>query len=255
LPDYEAHIIEQICVATVLLESKTISGRRLAMVVNDNAVEFMLKCYGNTELVANHIIEKSVWDKEKKSFKGVLDNVFPNAKLSPDPQDILEYHNTRNALYHEALPLSVEPGQLKDYISTSKVLLKELFMRDLTETEWKHRVAQARLGLATTKKSTLIEYEKVDDNHIKVTSENLVTKEIDAILLVVYGYARILGQNPSQEELEASLSFSGHPISPRTRLQNQLGQLRHRKLLNSKELSLTRKGMEMLAKKFFIPQE
>ena len=247
-------IVEQICVASVLLESKTISGKRLSMVVIDNAVEFMLKCYGSTELVGK-AIKKNQWDENKGSFKWVLDFVFGKAKLSPNPQDILEYHNTRNALYHEALPLSVEPGQIRKYISESKVLLRELFRKDLTEIEWKHRVAEARLGLTITKKTTLVEYEKVDDTHIKVLSGNPLTKEVDSILLVVYGFAKILGQKPTQEELEASLSFSGHPISPRSRLQNHLGQLRHRKLLNSNEFSLTRKGIEMLNKKFFIPQE
>ena len=164
-------ITEQICVASVLLESKTVSGRRLVMVVSDNAVEFMLKCYGINESVGSERVKKSVWDKEKGSFKWVLDTVFQNSHLSPDPQDILEYHNTRNALYHEALPLSVEPGQVKDYISKSKVLLKELFKRDLTETEWKHRIAQARLGLTKLKKSSLIEYAKVNDNPIKIVSD------------------------------------------------------------------------------------
>ncbi len=248
-------ITEQICVATVLLESKTISGRRLAMVVIDNAVEFMLKCYGSTVLVASNAIRKQLWDEKKGSFKWVLDAVFEGTQLSPNPQDILEYHNTRNALYHEALPLSVEPDQVKKYISNSKVLLKEFFKKDLTETEWKRRVAQVRLGLTTAKKTTLIEYEKVDDAHVKVVSESPLSKEIDTILLAVYGHAKILNQKPSQEELEASLNFSGHPISPRSRLQNHLGQLRHRKLLNRKELSLTRNGVAMVNKKFFIPQE
>ncbi len=247
-------ITEQICVASVLLESKTISGKRLAMVVIDNAVEFMLKCYGSTELIGK-TIPKTQWDEKKGSFKWVLDFVFGKANLSPNPQDILEYHNTRNALYHEALPLSVEPVQARNYISESKILLKELFKKDLTEAEWKHRVAQARIGLTTTKQAALIEYEKVDEAHIKVLSESSLTKEVDSILLVVYGYAKILGLKPTLEELEGSLSFSGHPISPRSRLQNHLGQLRRRNLLNKRELSLTRKGIEILNNKFFIPQE
>ena len=34
------------------------------------------------------------WEKTKTSFKSLLDTVFGSAKLSSNPQDVLEYHNT-----------------------------------------------------------------------------------------------------------------------------------------------------------------
>ena len=251
-------IVEQICVATILLESKTISGKRLSMIVVDNAVEFMLKCYGNTVLLEQGVVRKPDWDKNKGSFKWVLDTVYANAKLSPNApnsQDILEYHNTRNALYHDALPLTVETEKLKDYLAKSQLLLSELFGRSYTDTQWKHRVSETRVRLVSKEKTTLIEYEKVDDSHVKIIAEKPLSKDIDAIVLTVYGYAKELGRKPALEELEASLSFSGYPISPTSRLTNHIKQLRVRNVLNRKELSLTRNATESLKKKFFIPQE
>jgi hypothetical protein len=251
----EDDIVEQITISMVLLESKTISGKRLSMIVVDNAVEFMLKCYGNTVLLGQGVVKREAWEKTKNSFKTLLDTVFDKAKLSPNPQDILEYHNTRNALYHDALPLTVETDKLKEYIKQSQVLLKELFGRGFTDTQWKHRVSETRVRLASKEKTTLIEYEKIDDSHVKIVSEKPLSKDIDAIALTVYGYAKELGRKPTVEELEASLSFSGHPISPASRLTNNIKQLRVRNVLNRKELSLTRNAAEILKKKFFIPHE
>jgi len=96
---------------------------------------------------------------------------------------------------------------------------------------------------------------KVDDSHVKLIAEKSLSKDVDAIELVVYGYAKELGRKPTLDELEASLSFSGNPIHPTSRLLNQIAQLRVRGILNPKELSLTKKATDTLKRKFFIPQE
>ena len=195
------------------------------------------------------------WEKTKTSFKSLLDTVFGSAKLSSNPQDILEYHNTRNALYHDALPITVETSKLKDYIKQSQVILKELLGRSYSHAQWKNSVNDTRVRMVSKEKTTLIEYAKVDDSHVKIIAEKSLSKDVDAIELAVYGYAKELGRKPTLDELEASLSFSGNPIHPTSRLLNQIAQLRVRGILNPKELSLTKKATDTLKRKFFIPQE
>jgi len=247
-------IIEQICISCVLMESKTLSGRRLSMIVVDNAVEFMLKAYGDTQLVGK-VIKKEEWEKKKESFKQLLDFVFLHGKVSVNAQDVLDYHNLRNGLYHESLPYSIETPKLKDYIGKAQTLLCELFGRKFTEKEWKHRIEKARIGLAAKQKAKLVEFAKVDENHIKFQTEEQHLKDVDAICLTIHGFGVELGRKPTLDELEASLNFSGHSIQPREKLTNQIAQLRARGILNKGEYSLTSNSRNLLKKKFFVPQE
>ena len=247
-------IIEQICISNVLMESTTLSGKRLSMIVVDNAVEFMLKAYGDTQLIGK-VVRKEDWEKKKESFKQLLDFVFLHAKVTINQQDVLDYHNLRNGLYHEALPYSVETLKLKDYIGKAHTLLGEFFGRTFTEKEWKHRVEKARLGLTAKQKAKLVEFAKVDDNHVKILTEALPLKDIDAICLAIHGFDVVLARTPTLDELEASLGFSGHSIRPRGTLTNQIGQLRARGILNKGEYSLSSNSRKQLTKKFFVPQE
>ena len=248
-------IIEQICISSVLMESTTLSGKRLSMIVIDNAVEFMLKAYGDTQLVGKGVIGKQDWEKKKGIFKQLLDFVFLHMKSSVNPQDVLDYHNLRNGLYHEALPYSVETPKLKDYIGKAQTLLGELFGRTFTDREWKHRIEKARLGLAAKRKAKLVEFAKVDENHVKILTEALPLKDVDAICLTIHGYDVELGRTPTLDELETSLGFSGQSIRPRGKLTNQIGQLRERGVLNKGEYSLSTGARNKLTQKFFIPQE
>jgi hypothetical protein len=245
-------IIEQICVSCVLMDSNTLSGKRLSMIVVDNAVEFMLKAYGDTTLIGK-VIKKDDWEKKKDSFKQLLDFVFLHAKSSINPQDVLDYHNLRNELYHQALPLSVEVAKLKDYIGKAQTLVDELFNKKISSREWKHRVDTTRIGITAKKKAQLVEFEKVDDNHIRFLTEAQLS-DVSAVCLVIYGYGVILGRNPILDELDASLNYSGHPIQPREKLSNQLGQLRKRGIINRGEYSLSVKARNALKKRFFVPQ-
>jgi hypothetical protein len=246
-------IIEQICVSHVLMESTKLSGKRLSMIVIDNAVEFMLKAYGDTQLVGK-VIKKEEWEKRKDSFKQLLDFVLLHAKVSVNAQDVLDYHNLRNGLYHEALPYSVETPKLKDYIGKAQTLLSELFGKTFTDKEWSHRIEKAKLGLTAKQKAKLVEYAKVDDNHIKILTEALPLKDVDAICLTIHGFDVVLGRTPTLEELESSLGFSGHSIRPREKLTNQIRQLRARGILNKGEYSLSSGSRNQLTRKFFVPQ-
>jgi hypothetical protein len=252
-------IIEQICISIVLMESTTLSGKRLSMIVIDNAVEFMLKAFGDTRLIGKAVIDgkvlmKQTWDQKKANFKQLLDIVFLNAKVTVNAQDVLDYHNLRNGLYHEALPYSVERPKLKDYIGKAQTLLNELFGKTFSDKEWKHRIDKARIGLSAKQKAKLVEFDKVDDNHIKIVTEARPLKDIDAICLVVHGYDVVMGRTPLLDELESSLGFSGQSIRPRNKLTNQIAQLRARKVLNKGEYSLSTGARNKLTEEFFIPQ-
>jgi hypothetical protein len=191
---------------------------------------------------------------KRDSFKQTLDAVVLASKMSVNPQDILDYHNLRNGLYHEALPYSVETPKLKDYIDKAQTMLGELFGRSLNEKEWRHRIEKAKLGVAAKEKAKLVEYEKVDDAHIKITIEGIALKDVDAICLAIYGFDVVLGRMPVLDELEASLAFSGHPIRPRSKLTNQIAQLKARGVMNKGEFSLSSSARNKLTKKFFVPQ-
>jgi hypothetical protein len=246
-------IIEQICISHILMESKTLSGRRLSMIVVDNSVEFMLKAYGDTQLVGK-VIKRQEWEKKKEKFKDILDFVFLKTRPTINPQDIFDYHQLRNGLYHGALPYSVEAPKLKEYIEIAQRLLAELFGIKLAEKEWKHRIENVKSGLVTRKKVPLVEFAKVDENRIKLQTE-VALKDVDAITLTIYGFGIVLGRLPTLEELESSLDFSGHSIRPRSKLANQIAQLRARGILNRGEYSLSVRYRDHLKKKFFVPQE
>jgi hypothetical protein len=47
------------------MESATLSGKRLSMIVVDNAVEFMLKAYWDTQIVSKGLMKKNDWDSKK----------------------------------------------------------------------------------------------------------------------------------------------------------------------------------------------
>jgi len=244
-------VVEQISISHILMESKTISGRRLAMIIVDNSVEFMLKAYGDTRLVGT-VIKKNDWEKKKESFKHVLDFIMRHAKCSVDAATVFHYHNIRNALYHEALPLSVEPKKVLEYIGISLRILSDLFGAKFTGKEWKNRIKKTHVALLAKELPKLVEFARTEDRLVKVQTD-LELRDTQAILLTIYGFATVVGRNPSNEELKKSLSYSGHPIRGEL-LGVKVAQLRKKKMINRGELSLTGSAIKQLKKRYFMPQ-
>ncbi len=85
-------IIEQLCLAQMLAESKVVSGNRLGMIIVDNAIEYMMKAFGDTKLVGQVLktcpepgligkqLSMTEWTKvkDKRNFSLLLDWVLPN---------------------------------------------------------------------------------------------------------------------------------------------------------------------------------
>jgi hypothetical protein len=248
----EEDVIEQLCVAQILKDSQTISGRRLAMIIVDNSVEYMLKAYGDTVLVPS-TIGKSKWKEKKESFRVMLDFVAVNSKLTEEPDDIFHYHDKlRNPLYHEAAPLSVEPKKIEEYVDKSRIIMKELFGVQLSEREWDNRIRKTLAALSGNAKPRLVEFFKTDDDLARMQTD-IKLRDTDAILLMIYGFALITGRAPAGiGELGKCLNYSGHPIK-QDRISVNVAHLRAAKKINKDELTLTAKARDNIKSKYIVP--
>jgi hypothetical protein len=248
----EEDVIEQLCIAEILKDSQTVSGRRLAMIIVDNSVEYMLKAYGDTVLVPSKI-SKSKWEEKKQSFKTMLDFVSANSKLTEKPDDIFHYHDKlRNPLYHEAAPLSVEPKKIEEYIGKSRIIMRDLFGVHLSQRDWDNRIKKTLAALGGKAKPRLVEFFKTDDNLAR-TQTDVKLRDTDAILLMIYGFALITGREPSDiGELGKCLNYSGHPIK-QDRIRVNVAHLRAAKKVNKDELTLTGKARDTIKSKYIVP--
>jgi hypothetical protein len=248
----EEDVIEQLCIAQVLKDSQTISGRRLAMIIVDNSVEYMLKAYGDTVLVPG-TISRTKWEEKKQSFKAMLDFVAVNSNLTEKPDDIFHYHDKlRNPLYHEAAPLSVEPKKIEEYVGKSKIIMKDLFEVDLSQHEWDNRIKKTLVALSGKAKPRLVEFFKTDDNLARMQTD-IKLKDTDAILLMIYGFGLVTGRAPTDVgELGKCLNYSGHPIK-QDRISVNVAHLRAAKKMNKDELTLTTKARDTVKEKYIVP--
>lgn len=243
-------IIEQICTANILVEGKTSSGKRLAMIIVDNAVEFSLKAYVESyrRLVGKEIKRKD-WEQTKRNFEEVLN--FVDAQLaqsgtSINKNEILHNHDMRNDLYHGAKPFSVEPKVILRYIKTAKDLLKNLFGLEMSKEKWDEHtksIKNAILGeeILRIKK---IEFNKTEEGIVRMKAEKRMG-ERTVVCLVIDGFISKIGRPSNLDELETSLNLSDQGIK-RDRLNSRISELRKRKLIEKKELRLTSKGRKWL---------
>jgi hypothetical protein len=246
-------IIEQICIAQIFKDSDTVCGRRLSLIIVDNAVEYMLKAYGDMFLAQKGRIKRDEWERKKGSFKQLIDFVKANSNLTEDPNDIFNYHDKlRNLLYHEAAPLSVEPKKITEYIEKAKVILKDLFGIELSENEWKNRIEKTIIALRGRTKPKLVEFLPTEDKLVKMQTE-IELKDTQAILLMIYGFTTVNGRAPENiDELEKCLNYSGHPID-KEKLQVKISKLRRAKKISRGELTLTSKAREEIKRKYITP--
>jgi hypothetical protein len=73
LPD----LLEQIATSMALADSGTDTGKRLSLIIVDNAFEFLMKAYVELEaqIVGTKITNKE-WEQKKRVFEDVLDFVY-----------------------------------------------------------------------------------------------------------------------------------------------------------------------------------
>lgn len=122
-----------------LLKKDTETGRRLAMISIDNAVELMAKTYlGLPQRVTGLTISRKEYQEFAESFPKLLDAL---EKYAIDKLDGIElgeiewYHRLRNQLYHQGNGLTVEKNKVEIYAELANILFANLFGFRLVEPE------------------------------------------------------------------------------------------------------------------------
>ncbi len=243
-------VIEQLCISQSLIDAKLDSGKRLAIILIDNAIEFMLKAYGDTKLVGKRL-SKTNWEaiKAKRDFNLLMNKVLPNSPCSIQAGTVNPYHDTRNTLYHKALPLSIERSKVAEYLKIAKQMLSELFGVQLEEKEWSARTASVKDALLGKQQLKLVVFSKTEENLVKIETSGVFMKNTEAILLGIYGLVKQLGRAPTKEELNRTLNYSGKPVE---QLSSQIYQLRSHEYITKGKLSLRPKARRSLIRKFAL---
>jgi len=253
-------ILEQFCIAQILAESKTVAGRRLAMIIVDNTIEYMMKTYGDTKLVGQVLkacpnpafvgkqLTMKEWTrvKEARNFSLLLDWVLPNSPTTIVAANVNPYHNSRNALYHQSSPLSVEHKQFTDYLKIGQKLLGDLFGLVLDDKEWQNKISAVRDAIFKKEAVRLVTFSATEDGLVQIET-NVPLKNTEAIQLAVHGLVKKLGRSPAMEELDKALHYSGHPVE---QLGSQVSQLRSRNILTRGRLALTPAWRKKILKRY-----
>jgi hypothetical protein len=251
MKEWIREVVEQICIGKILMESKIESGNRLAIIIIDNAVEFGCKFY-----VSYHTLLPEKELDLSQSFISVLDKIKEIGKLSDkETKDIKTFHKLRNDLYHRAKLTTVKDEIIENYIMIAKELLKRLYDFSLDEIGWKTLINNTRKSLTKEKIETKepVSYEKVEIEGMKLIrmKTHVDLKDVDSIMLVIYGFWLNYARAPERTELEKSLLVSGHGIGKNI-LKVRISQLRSSGYLEKNKLELKRKALEKLRKKFLI---
>ena len=114
-----------------LIRRDTDAGRRIAMILIDNAVELMMKIYlGLPSRVNGLNIPLPKYQELSESFPKLLEALetyAPQKLAGLDLGDIEWYHRLRNQLYHQGNGLTVERDKLTVYSQIAKSLFANLF--------------------------------------------------------------------------------------------------------------------------------
>jgi len=251
MPIWLEDVIEQICIARILRDSKTTSGRRLSMILVDNAVEFMVKVHGE-DIIAGKVLKRKEWEERKRVFELLVGTVLPLTKAAQYQQEIVEYHEIRNDLYHGTNPISVEPDKINRYMDIAYKILELVFNETMPEKDWKQRTERIQQALLSkTEAKGPVSFSNTDDGLAKMQT-SLKLRDTEAILLMVYGFQVQTGkvlENTGQ--LERCLNYSGHPIK-RELLGVKISQLRKTKRINKSELTLTASSRDEIKSRYFV---
>lgn len=244
-------VVEQLTLARILRNAETVSGKRIAMILVDNVVEFVIKVHGE-DIIPGKLLKRNEWDEKKRHFDQLVSLVLAKTKVSAYSQEILDYHELRNSLYHGTVPITVDGSKVDDYRGIAEGLLFHIFKIGISEDAWKLRTGliQGKLAPSKSKPGITVAFIKTDDNVVKFESSILV-KDRDAIRLVMHGFAKTFGRTPKLDELSKSLNYSGHLIKKGVLL-NHISRLRNAGRVQRKELSLTADGRRGLLSKYNI---
>lgn len=246
-------ILDQLATAHVLAHAGISCGERLALIVVDNAVEYMCKAYvGVHKRLVPKIISRKDWEQKKKWFADTLDFVSSQEPtLQPHVNMIKGYHDVRNSLYHGGQPVSVKTAIVDDYARVARIALSILLGVNEDASAQEKRIAivhSALVGEANREIKVGVTFECVNANAIRFTTVGHVTAA-DAICLVLHGFPQQLGSAPSRDQLKESLMRSGHSLDDKV-LNARLFDLRKNKLVRQGDFALTATGRGRLEKKY-----
>jgi hypothetical protein len=252
MPIWLEDVIEQICIARILRDSKTTSGRRLSMILVDNAIEFMIKVHGE-DIIAGKVLKRKEWEERKRAFEPLVSTVLPLTKAAQCQLEILEYHEIRNDLYHGTNPISVEPDKINCYMDIAYKILELIFNETMSEKDWKQRTERIQQALLSkTETKGLVSFSNTDDGLAKMQTD-LKLKDTEAILLMIYGFQVQTGKAPENtKQLEKCLNYSGHSIR-KERLTVNISHLRSQNKINKGELTLTTPTRNDIKNKYIVP--
>lgn len=248
-------LVEQIATSMVLTECGTETGKRLAFIIVDNAVEFLMKAFVESEArIVGHgkPISKKDWENKKHYFEQVLDVVYGHFTITASRTDILAYHDVRNDLYHQGKPLSANSTAISSYTTLLKIMLKDLHGFDMKSDDWIKRALLVSKKIAheeTISSKKVIKY--VNQNGLLRFETDLDLKDTLAICHAIYEYSIHNGREPNIDDIELILAMSGHPLE-RNVIQKRISHLRNNgKLIKTKRM-LTSNAVRELKKSFAI---
>jgi hypothetical protein len=244
--------IEQIATAELLNAANTSTGERLAFIICDNAVEYMMIAYTAVE---KHLVHSKIkpkeWADTKKQFHLLLGfTVAQESKLSAHQGDIQSFHNARNDLYHTGTPLTVKPAHVSRYLAVAKDVVEILFGEKLSTQDWEKKVAslnQALTGKAGKSIKASVKSEAKDG--VVQVETNAVLKNHEILCVVLEAFNSTLGLPPTIEQLEKSLSLSHAAYLSGQNLSKRVYDARKNGLIQKDRLVLTPKGNKLVAKK------
>lgn len=255
MSNWKDDVVEQICISHVLLTSKIETAERLAMIIVDNAVEYTLKAYVELEIRSvGKKIKKKDWEETKKYFESLVNYVYSIVNITADKSKILEYHDLRNHLYHEGIPLSVKPSKIEAYIQQYRILLKDLVGIQLTSGTWERKTKEVENRLikkVTAYGKILIKYNNESDLPKFISNDDV--KDTDALMLALDCHVVSKGIAPSIDELENILARSRHRLDTKT-ICKRLSYLRDKKLVYKDTDILQPEANRKLRDKFLIDE-
>jgi hypothetical protein len=235
-------IKNQLSIAVVMKDSDVGTAKKLSLIVIDNAVEYMLKLFvdrnrlaAKGKTVGKGQIPAADWADIRSDFSKLTWFVQSKSSLSGKmAQSILDYHDTRNDLYHEAKPRMAYPEDIDKYLGLARDLLTILFSSTMNENQWSQHteyVRQQILGKRAEPPPTSMRRRvRIDVSQPVVTFETEAELTVnEMILLVVFGYLK-QHQRPTADQIFESLTYSHHE-TPRKTIINRLAELANEEVL------------------------
>ena len=242
-------IVEQVCVAKILSESKVDSANRLALITVDNAFEFGIKFHASY----NGLLPEKQLDAPDAFFQ-ILKLLEGKEVATTDAKDARQYHKLRNDLYHRAKLTTVKKTVIDEYVALAQRSFKTMFGSAVPAGNWDEIAASLRKELAGGTIKEPVEYEQVviDGDSLIRLKYFAALKTTDAVCLIIHGFVSRYLHHPSFDDVKKSLMLSGQSDITDPVLRATIHYLRKQGLLERDKLKLKGKALQNLSAKFIV---